>query len=228
MAALALGLLTVLVVPAAPGTARPARVPVAGSAAAVDYEAFRGEISAVRQRGDTWVYTATVDVAQVFGSARLRSEQATVVLDRAFTRGCNDDPRPPRKRRPGGFVAPFAAGDDVVVVGERLGPTTYSVAQCTQVNAATASWISRVVEAYGEPRAPRMNTDTGSTELPAVEYFCPDTREAISGPEGGDIEDAACVQPDDDPTLTRAAAPGAALVLAGLLGLFLARRLGRR
>ena len=189
-----------------------------------EYEAFRGTVAKIKQRRNTWVFEVTMSVEQVYGAAKLRADKVHLVLPAKYTRNCGEQKRAKRPKRPGGFKPTFAVGEDVVVVGARLNATRYSVSQCLIGSAKNESLVASVIAQYGEPRAPRMPMGGEQDPLPAVSYFCADNDEPITA----DLKDAACLVADDDPALTRAAAPGAALVLAGLLGLVLARRLRRR
>jgi hypothetical protein len=100
----------------------------------------------------------------------------------------------------------------------------YVVAGCARVRVAqTPAALAALEPTYGEPRPPGIRTSDPSPVLDDVGYLCPETRDAV------DLADpASCGALEDEPDFDRSAAPGAALVLVGLLGLLLARRLGRR
>jgi hypothetical protein len=109
--------------------------------------------------------------------------------------------RPSNRRSEG--LGPLKKGRDYIFFGRAL-PTdepAYVAGACSGTGAASDDTVARVEEVLGKGEAPVP------PEQPAVEF------DSVGG---------------DDPTsFTRAAAPGLALVLIGLLGLVVVRRLGR-
>lgn len=110
--------------------------------------------------------------------------------------------RPSNRRSEG--LGPLEEGEDYVFFGRAL-PTdepAYVAGACSGTGPATPDRVTTVEELLGKGEAPVP------PEQPPVEF--------------SSVEDA-------EPTsFTRAAAPGLALVLVGLLGLAVVRRLGRR
>lgn len=86
-----------------------------------------------------------------------------------------------------------------------------------------------LIAQYGEPRTPVAAGESPSAPPPLdpVTYTCPDTHEEISSFEAG-TAGADCDALDEPASADRAAAPGLALVIVGLLGLVVVARLGRR
>jgi len=183
-------------------------------AAAVDGDpddVFAGRIQRVqtvegpKNRPDRPVYT--VLVMEVYGESEIDTGRVTVHTSAALDK-CAALPT-----RPGDQPYFFTLDRQ----GVRLVAT-----MCSDVRPATESARSRIIATYGDPR-PAVMPDPEPV-LPDVTYTCPDTNEALA-----EIESAtqACDELSAPNDLDRAAAPGLALVIIGLLGLLVVRRVGR-
>lgn len=98
----------------------------------------------------------------------------------------------------------------------------YVVAGCDGVAIASETVLRTIEEQFGAGR-PSGSSAEPEPEPEQVGYLCPDTRDAVA-----DLDDSAsCSALDDSRSFNRMAAPGLALVIVGVLGLFVARRMGR-
>ena len=155
-------------------------------------------------------YTYTVQVDQVFGDSEISSVRVRVQTSSTFGE-C--DSRPESKGS-GLYLWKLTRQ------GDRL-----LASRCRDVSRASDAAIAAATSTYGEPRSPIDSApDKPPMEFPDVSYTCPDTSEAISDVVGAErfCEEVASPQSFD-----RAAAPGRALVLLGILGWIVVLRLGR-
>lgn len=98
----------------------------------------------------------------------------------------------------------------------------YLVAGCAEVRPATALLLQQLAATPGNARPPGSDEPAPEPDREEVGYLCPGTRDAL------DVDDTStCAALEDDQSFDRAAAPGLALVIVGILGLLLARRMGR-
>lgn len=99
--------------------------------------------------------------------------------------------------------------------------------KCTDIREFSRQSQPLVVVKYGDPRVPGPAA-TPPPEPPALDpvtYTCPDTGDELTTVAGGSGDCDALSAPA---ATHRAAAPGLALVIVGLLGLVVVRRMGRR
>lgn len=155
-------------------------------------------------------YTYTVQVDQVFGDSRISAVRMRVQTSSTFGE-CDNRPE--------------SKGSDLYLwkltrQGDRL-----LAGRCRDVSRGTDAALAAAATTYGEPRSP-IETSPGppQVEYPEVSYTCPDTSEAISDVLGAEN---VCEEVASPQSFDRAAAPGLALVLLGLLGWFVVLRLGR-
>ena len=99
--------------------------------------------------------------------------------------------------------------------------------KCSDIVEFVRSDQAAVVEEYGDARQPGPPPPPAPpvVELDPVTYTCPDTNEAIADVTATSDD---CPALDAPTTTDRAAAPGLALAIVGVLGLVVVRRLGRR
>ncbi len=178
--------------------------------------------------------TYQVEVAQVFGPLDVTTERVTV-RSRIALEDCAEPGTGGQGGQPGPGGATAQPGPDSTSGAapidrqRRLFDATvqgeaYVVARCDDAVLASDTVLAQVVEQFGQGRPPGSPSTPEPEPFDDVAYLCPDTRDAVT-----DLDDpAGCETLGDDEPFDRAAAPGLALVIVGLLGLFLARRLGRR
>ena len=96
---------------------------------------------------------------------------------------------------------------------------------CRSVLKATDTRLAEAEAEYGEPRSPiDTSPSEPQVEFPEVSYTCPATDETISDVTGAE---GTCSEVAAPQSFDRAAAPGLALVIVGLLGWIVVLRLGR-
>ncbi len=104
----------------------------------------------------------------------------------------------------------------------------YVVASCKDVRLASDALVADLEKQFPDHHPPGADATPTPDPVTNVTYLCPDDREAL--PE--DLDDAGssstCDALADDQAFDRTAAPGLALVIVGVLGLLVARRVGRR
>ncbi|MAS53798.1 MAG: hypothetical protein CMJ44_04080 [Pimelobacter sp.] len=204
----AIALLGVVLVAPAQATARPP-----GGAAEPD-DVFSARIERVERDpgpvGRPTRYTYTVQVQQVFGESDITSVRVRVQTTSSYGE-CS--------------TRPDAKGSDLYLwkltrQGDRL-----LASGCRSVLKATDARLAEAEAEFGEPRSP-IDTSPGEpqVEFPEVSYTCPATEEAISDVAGAE---GTCSEVAAPQSFDRAAAPGLALVIVGLLGWIVVLRLGR-
>lgn len=242
----------------APSTSGPSTGPGTGAGAGAGASAVQDGDRAVftgrfvrRSADDPTAYQVQVDY--YFGSTPITTRRVTVRSTIAIedcgteqpsegpTRGSGGDNG---GNGPGGVITPSAEPGDVQTLEPTAGPTLgiprdalaldtaprlfrtvvdgddYRVTSCRQVTLLDDDVLLDLSEQYGEgtaPAAPEQPTSPGTT----VGYRCSDSTTEVEGPE-------ACSALVESPAFDRAAAPGLALVIVGLLGLLVVRRIGRR
>lgn len=156
-------------------------------------------------------YTYTVQVQQVYGDSVVSSVRVRVQTSADFGE-CGTRPESPGQAL---YVWRLTRRDDALVADG-----------CRDVLRATELRTAGLEATYGAPRAPTESTpQEPPVEFPAVTYSCPETSEAVS-----DVADAeaACEEVAAPQAFDRAAAPGLALIIIGVLGWIVVARLGRR
>ena len=178
-------------------------------------EIFIGRVQQVEQiKGQTPAGNRvqfTVDVILVFGATTVDTMEAVV----RTTPGLDKCPRFPRGPETQRYLFALTMQSNGLIAGD-----------CASIAEFTRQDQPLVVEKYGAARQP-VPTPTQPPPPPApdpVSYMCPDTQEEVAT----FADDAGGCEALHAPASTdRAAAPGLALVLVGLLGLFVVRRMGR-
>lgn len=155
-------------------------------------------------------YTYTVQVEQVFGKSEISSVRVQVQTSSTFGE-C--DSRPESKGT-GLYLWKLTRQDDRLLAS-----------RCRDVSRGTDAAIAAATTTYGEPRSPIETTPSEpEIEFADVSYTCPDTSEAISDVL---VAEETCDEVASPQSFDRAAAPGLALVLVGVLGWVVVLRLGR-
>ncbi len=155
-------------------------------------------------------YTYTVQVDQVFGDSDISSVRVRVQTSTTFGE-C--DSRPESKGS-ALYLWKLTRQGDLLVAS-----------RCRDVSRGTDAAIAAATSTYGEPRSPIESAPgPAPVEFPDVSYTCPDTSEAISDVVGAETF---CEEVASPQSFDRAAAPGLALVLLGILGWVVVLRLGR-
>lgn len=211
----------------------------------------------VDETGANPVRRYQVAVAEVFGPLDIATERVTVrsrlALEECGTRepGNQDGPGGtagpgPRGEQPPGTptgtpsstpTSPSAsptqpAGTPIDrqprVFDATLSGGEYVVSSCTDVFLAEDDVVARIERQFGAGRPPGVDKTPAPEPVTAVTYLCPDDRESL--PENLDAAETSgsCDALGEEQGLDRAAAPGLALIIVGVLGLLLARRMGRR
>lgn len=99
--------------------------------------------------------------------------------------------------------------------------------ECSDIVDYASQNQDTIVAQYGDPRSPveAEATPTAPPTLDPVSYTCPDTHEELAATFEASSD---CDALDEPASTDRAAAPGLALAIVGLLGLVVVARLGRR
>ncbi|MCW2813599.1 MAG: hypothetical protein JWN84_1054 [Nocardioides sp.] len=235
LAAALLGAL-LLVWPAAP--ASQAEVAEVASRADGDRVVFTGTFvrnPQVQVDGASVVRRYQVAVDQVFGDVDVTTQRVTV-RSRLALESCGVRPsggaqqeqatpgQPTEPATPAQTTAPSGPVDDQLrVFDTTLDGADHVITACTDVSVVDDAVLSSLNQQFGEGR-PVGSAEEAPQELDEVAFLCPDTREAV-----GDLGDeGSCPALEDGPSFDRSAAPGAALVIVGVLGLLVVRRMGRR
>lgn len=154
-------------------------------------------------------YTYTVQVQEVYGDSAIDSVRVRVQTTTSFGECAT---RPESKGSALYLWKLTRQGTRLVANG------------CRNVLRATDARVAEVADSYGEPRSPIETTPSEpEVEFPDVSYTCPETTEVL-----GDvtIAEETCAETASPQAFDRAAAPGLALVLVGVLSWVLALRLG--
>lgn len=155
-------------------------------------------------------YTYTVQVQEVYGDSEVSSVRVRVQTSADFG-ACG--------------TRPESQGQALYVWRLTRQATALVADGCRDVLRATEVRTAGLEATYGAPRAPTEPTpQEPPVEFPEVTYSCPETSEAVSDVGGAEetCEEVAAPQAFD-----RAAAPGLALVIIGVLGWIVVVRLGR-
>lgn len=155
-------------------------------------------------------YTYTVQVQAVFGASDISSVRVRVQTTSSFGE-C--------------LTRPESKGSDLYLWKLTRQSTRLVADGCRDVLRVTDDRLAEAADTYGEPRSPIEPTPSKPVvEYPAVSYTCPDSTEAVD-----DVSTAeeTCDSVAVAQTLDRAAAPGLALVIVGILGWVVVLRLGR-
>jgi hypothetical protein len=155
-------------------------------------------------------YTYTVQVQEVYGDSDVSSVRVRVQTSAAYGECA---------------TRPDSRGS-VLYVWQLIRQGTALVADgCRDVLRSTDLRTAELRATYGEPRAPTEAAPAEPpVEFPEVTYSCPEGGEEVADVTGaeGTCEEVAEPRPFD-----RAAAPGLALVIVGVLGWIVVLRLGR-
>ncbi|WP_370250370.1 hypothetical protein [Nocardioides sp.] len=194
---------------AAPAAARPeASVEIFTGVAQGGFTAVPGDRTSQRLR---------LTVEEVWGDSLLRATEIDVVVPRTFVQRCD--------RSGAGDRPPAVDGVRYVVRAQRVGGAL-TATRCAQIKVLTTAERQRLLDVYGQPRPPETTPGgEGPATLDPVVFTCPDDDAVL-----GEVEDerAACPSLADTEDAGRAALPGAAVALVGLLGLVVARWGARR
>lgn len=250
---LLLGALAVLATGALPAdatvTSKRAAAPAAGAAVDAERAIFTGSFvgrPVVEGVGSERTRSYQVEVSEVFGPYDITTERVTV-RSRAELESCTDPTQRPGPgdrtgREPSDTAKPDPTSSETPTDGatEPTTPATpidrqlrlfdatvqdgiYVITDCKDVVLASDTVLTQIVRQFGEGRPVGGETPPASEPLADVGFLCPDTMDAL------DIDDdRTCPTLEPSQSFKRAAAPGLALVIVGLLGLVLVRRLGRR
>lgn len=239
LGALLLGLLLVSPTPTASASASGA---VRATGADGDRVVFTGTFvraPVVEVEGATPVRRYQVAVDQVFGEVDITNRRVTV-RSRLGLESCGLRPSSPgqtggaqqeqatpgQPTEPADSPTPLDPTPQTIDKQLRVFDTTldagdYVVSTCSDVRVVDDAVLAEVIGSFGEGRPVGSAEETGPV-LDDVGFLCPGTRDALAF----DDQDS-CAALEDDQPFDRAAAPGLALVIVGVLGLLVARRLGR-
>ena len=155
-------------------------------------------------------YTYTVQVQEVYGDSDISSVRVRVRTTTSYGVCAT---RPESKGSALYVWQLTRLGDALLVDG------------CRDVLRATGLRDAQLRALYGEPRRPTEATPAEPpVEFPEVSYTCPGTTESLA--DVAAAEDT-CAEVAEPRAFDRAAAPGLALVIIGVLGWVVALRLGR-
>ena len=154
-------------------------------------------------------YTYTVQVQEVFGPSDIASVRVRVQTTTSFGECAT---RPETKGSALYVWKLTRQGSRLVANG------------CRNVLRATDARVAEAIDTYGEPRSPIETTPSvPKVEFPDVSYACPETSELL---DDVTIAEETCAETAMPQAFDRAAAPGLALVIVGVLSWVLALRLG--
>ncbi|WP_148616119.1 hypothetical protein [Nocardioides rubriscoriae] len=184
----------------------------------------------VTVQGAATVRRYQVAVTAVYGPGSVTTERVTVRSRAALescpslTAGTQGPTRSPSPTQPASptTTPPAATVDKRLRLFDATVDGGEYVVGCRTVTLVDDAVLADLTRQYGEGRPPGRDVEPVAP-LEDVGYQCPDTGDAV------DLDDPdSCVALDDDQSLDRAAAPGLALVIVGVLGLLVVRRIGRR
>lgn len=156
-------------------------------------------------------YTYTVQVQEVYGDSTIDSVRVRVQTTTGFGECAT---RPESKGSALYLWQLSRQGTRLVANG------------CRNVLRATGPRLTEVLATYGEPRSPIETTPSvPKVEFPEVSYTCPASDEVLADVK---IAEKTCAETATPQAFDRAAAPGLALVIVGVLAWVLALRLGSR
>ncbi len=215
-------------------TAPSAQAEVSGVAARADGDrvVFTGTFvrnPQVQVDGASVVRRYQVAVEQVFGDVDVTTQRVTV-RSRLALESCGVRPSggaqqeqatPGQPAEPTQTTAPVDGR--LRVFDTTLDGADHVVTACTDVSVVDDAVLASLTQQFGEGRPVGSAEETPEPELDEVALLCPDTGDAV------DVTDQdSCPALEDGQSFDRAAAPGLALVIVGVLGLLVVRRMGRR
>lgn len=155
-------------------------------------------------------YTYNVQVQEVYGDSDISSVRVRVQTTSSFGECA---------------TRPESKGSDVYLWKLTRQGSRLVANGCRDVLRATDVRLAEAVDEYGEPRSPiEASPSVPSVEFPDVSYTCPVTSAALDDVTAAE---ETCDELAAPQSLDRAAAPGLALIIVGILGWFVVLRLGR-